>query len=256
MVDKIGFQYAQGMQTSITLEEAGNTSEYIANQRYTHGYAQDDLLKRGSSIDSLYLLFTGELPTKKQKSLFESLYISLMNLGPRDTSIRAAMQSGISKCNLEHILPIGALVSGGEKYGANCVLATHKFIEENLHHSVEKSAVDIIKNNGPELGFTKYFGSIDEISNRHFLSICDAHQSDKLQWVSNLVMYLNKQQYGIVPAGLCASICLELGFSARYSAVMFQIMTAPGIVAHGVEQLSQPITSAPMLNDKDYYYEG
>jgi len=52
-----------------------------------------------------------------------------------------------------------------------------------------------------------------------------------------------------------AAILCELGFQPRMGAGMFQLISAPGIFAHGIEMANKPITAMPFPDDKDYSIE-
>ncbi|WP_440903508.1 hypothetical protein ACMZOO_11640 [Catenovulum sp. SX2] len=256
MTDKNnGFKYARGMQTSITLEEAATDNQYSANKRYIHGYDQDDILLNCSYIETLFLMFIGERPSEKQKYLLELLHLALINLGPRHQAVRASMQAGVSKCNVEHILPIGSIISGGEQNGAICVYNTYQFLEQHNQTQIAAVVNKIVKNDiEPQIGFGQSYQDIDHVTNRHFLIISEKCSSTKMTWLKNMVLALNEKKIGILPAGLCAAICWELDFSPRQAAGIFQLVCAPAILAHGIEQMSLPITSSPMLNDENYIY--
>lgn len=91
---------------------------YIAEHCRCRGYDLFELVQKRSFVDIIYLLLRGELPTKDQAQLFETLLVALINPGPRHPATRAAMNAGVGKTNTAHILPIALPVLGGDHLGA------------------------------------------------------------------------------------------------------------------------------------------
>ena len=60
---------------------------------------------------------------------------------------------------------------------------------------------------------------------------------------------------GWLKTGIAAAVFCELGIGARESVGLFQLICAPGIFAHGVEQTHKPITAIPMLADEQHIYK-
>jgi hypothetical protein len=61
---------------------------------------------------------------------------------------------------------------------------------------------------------------------------------------------------GLMLTGVAAAAFMELGFSPKQGAGLFQFAAAPGLLAHGLEMASQPITAMPFVPDSRYsHYE-
>lgn len=83
--------------TKIWREEAEPDNPFAARRCYCSGYdVFGDLLGKISWSEYLYLLFKLEPPTPEQARLLETLAVILANPGPRDHSVRAAMNAGVS----------------------------------------------------------------------------------------------------------------------------------------------------------------
>ncbi|MCU4675145.1 hypothetical protein N7931_05810 [Catenovulum sp. 2E275] len=263
------FVYAGKTQTSILLETASDKNPYISQKHYLHGYELTDLIKQKSFIDTLILLFTGELPTLKDSQLLERLMIALINLGPRHPAVKSAMVAGVSKTNPEHLLPIGLSVLGGQKNGALEVSESVNFIYHHVESCPESviesilSQTDLTKNEGEihlAPGFGNQYGGCDE----HCLALSQIvfepyftqppEKNTILQWVKQFSLLLNKQNQGLLKTGLAAAVFCQLGIPARESIGLFQLICAPGIFAQGVEQTHKPITAMPMLTDEQHIY--
>lgn len=244
--------------TRICLEQAQAENPYLAAQRFVHGYAVDELWSGSSFIDVLLLNFLGELPSNAQKRQLETLFIGLMNLGPRDAGIRAAMLAGITKTSPEHLLPIGLLASQGHQNGANETEAAHEFIARHRHQDPfrcgQKRCAQLQdKHDHIAPGFGSSYGDIDPIIQRladHLLAI--APEAQALVWCSDFVKALKPKRQGWLVPGLVACVCLDLGIAARESVGIYQLAKSVGIVACGMEQTHFPINATQMLADKHY----
>jgi len=219
----------------------------------------------------LLLLFTGELPQPYQTDLLNRLMVALINLGPRHQSVKAAMVAGVSKTNAEHLLPIGLSVLGGHSNGANEVANCVTFLQNNICKPPE----DVLNELIPELkskevtegefhlcpGFGEQYGSIDTLAYNLMIHVftpltnTDSLPSDYLSWVLSFNQLLRPYNLGVLKTGLAAAVFCELGIAARESIGFFQLLCAPGIFAHGVEQTHKPITAMPMMSDEQHIYQ-
>ncbi len=244
--------------TAICFEQANTQNPFLAQARFIRGYRDRELWQTKSFIEVLLLHFLGELPDPKQTQVLETLFVGLMNLGPRDTGTRAAMVAGISKTRPEHLLPIGLLAIQGTKNGSSEVEAAHEFIRS--HMAIEPRAW--VAQQLPEAssaaqqpypGFGAVYGDIDPIltllAQDIFALVPD---SNVFQWCQNFVVELRSLNQGWLVSGLVAAVCLELGVAKRESIAIFQLARSVGIAAHGMEQSHQPLTHAPMLGDDHY----
>ena len=75
-----------------------------------------DLLGKISWIQYLYLLFKLEPPTDEQARLLEGAAVAIANPGPRDLSVRAAMNGGVGGSTSAACL-MAALAPGAGQYG-------------------------------------------------------------------------------------------------------------------------------------------
>ena len=60
---------------------------------------------------------------------------------------------------------------------------------------------------------------------------------------------------GWLSPGICAAVFLDLGFAPREGAGLFQLICAPGLLAHGLELADKPINSLPFLDEEKYIIE-
>jgi citrate synthase len=77
-----------------------------------------------------------------------------------------------------------------------------------------------------------------------------------LNWTNEFAHALLSHKMGWLPAGLAAAVFVDLGFQPRLGPGLFQLISAPGLFAHGIELANKPLTSMPFINDENYVIEG
>lgn len=253
---KPNFEYAEQAQTAILLEEACSENPFVAENTYLFGYDINELTQKKSFFDTLILLFTGELPSQSQASMLEKLFISLCNLGPRHDGVRAGMIAGVSKANNSNLLAVGLLASSGEKDGALEVEQAMLFIKKYVGQKIEITNPISADEERFAPGFGSVYGSIDkrveQLSQILSRSVTVSSEWPCLTWSTQLATKLKPQQQSLLASGLCAAVFCDLGIGAREGIALYQLMIAPGIAAHAMEQTHKPITAIPLLNDDSY----
>jgi len=107
----------QPYQSRFWAEEAEADNPFEARAAYCHGYdVYGDLLGQAGWVEYLFLLFRGERPSESQARVLERLAVALMNRGPRDHSVRAAMNGGVGGSVAAGTL-MAALAVGAGQYG-------------------------------------------------------------------------------------------------------------------------------------------
>ena len=248
--------------TKIWHEEADPDNPYIASQCFCHGYNLYDLMAKHSYVDMLYLLFRGHLPNKDQSKLFESLIVAMINPGPRHPATRAAMNAGIGKSDVAHILPIGLAALSGSYLGGTEVTESMRFLIKNIQKDPKEVAMQLLDNQSKPVkgdwhiaaGFGSRFNSIDLVPNKIAELLGMMPGSDKaLDWGNSFVSYLQENNLGWLNTGVTAAVLVDLGFHPRMGAGLFQLICAPGMLAHGIELSNKPRTAMVFI-DQDHYY--
>ncbi len=256
--------FSEKSTTSIWQEEADKNNPYSAHKCRLHGYDIYELIKFGKFTDTLFLLFTGELPTPEQSNLLESLMVFLINPGPRHNATRAAMSAGVSKSNHAHILPVGLMAMGGEHLGSAEVENSINFFNSHLKLSPEEVSKSLLSTYKPVgtgdnhivPGFGSRFNSIDNLAVKTVKYLSQLEGAGRsLKWGSLFANEISSCGMSWLSTGVAAAVFNDLGIGAREGAGLFQLMSAPGLLAHGLEQTHKPITAMPMLPDEDYVIE-
>jgi citrate synthase len=258
-----GTRFAERITTRIWYEQPSPTNPYIAERCFCHGYDLLDLVRGRSFADVLYLLLRGELPEPEAARLLEAVLIALMNPGPRHPATRAAMLAGIGKTDPVHILPIALMVLGGET-GATEVAASMHFIRRHGREAPAQVADRLLADGERPAegdwriapGFGTHFGSIDSIPQLLARSLIELPASGgALRWGQAFCDHLSRDGVGWLATGVAAAAFLDLGFHPRIGAVLFQLASAPGLLAHGLELANKPITAMPFMDQEHYVIE-
>ena len=248
--------FAERTSTKIYLEQASADNPYIANTVFCHGYDVNELMAKRSLTDVFYLLFRGELPSPTQAQLLQQLMIALINPGPRHPATRAAMNAGIGKTDPAHILPIGSALLGGEHQGGGLVGDAMRFLRKQQQSDAAACAAAHLASATPIPGFGAYYGGIDVLANKHAAQLAQLPGAGAaLQWGHHLSSALAANGMGWLMPGVAAAVLADLGFSPKMGVCLYQLMGAPGLVAHGLELANKPITAMPFVPDENYVIE-
>ena len=256
-----GERFADKITTRLWQEIPSPGNPYIARSSRCHGYQLSELIEKRSYADVVFLLFKGELPTAKQSRLLESLMIGLINPGPRHPATRSAISAAVSKTHPEHLLPIALSVLSGAHLGAAEVSQAMRFISKNMGVPPGDAAKRLLRTEEKAgqgdwhiaPGFGSRFGGEDLLTADLAEALCrHADEEGPLLWARAFVECLPPCSMGWLPTGLAAAVFCDLGFSHRSGPGLFQLISAPGLLAHGLEFANKPITSVPFI-DNDHY---
>lgn len=257
-------EFSQRPVSEIWQETASEENPYLAVSCRCHGYDLLDLMEKRSFVDVFFLLFQGELPTLAQASLLEQLMIALINPGPRHPATRAAMVTGASKTHPVHLLPLSLTILGGDHLGAGETELAMHFLQSRNGGCPQKVAEEVLDRHQrpsegdwhPVPGFGSRFGGIDTLSGTiaaRFAVMPGAGQA--LTWGKAFADALETCGMGWLSTGVAAAVFSDLGFAPKAGAGLYQILAAPGLLAHGLEFLEKPITAMPFPKDEDYVIE-
>ena len=253
--------FAERTATKIWQEIENRHNPYLADSCLCHGYDLLELTHKRSFAEVLYLLFRGELPGTDEARLLEQLMIALINPGPRHPATRAAMTAAVGSTDRAHILPIALSIYGGGHLGATEVDTAMDWLRIQRKHDPQKLAHELIADGTPPEegdwhiapGFGSRFGGVDPMPARianHLSTLPGKHET--LSWGCAFANTLNGHSLGWLTPAIAAAVFTDLGFSPRAGAGLFQLLGAPGLLAHGVELANKPATAMPFVKDENY----
>jgi citrate synthase len=256
--------FARRTVTRIWQEQPSEENPYVAASCRCFGYDLIELMERRSFVDVLFLLFRGELPNREQAELLEGLMIALINPGPRHPATRAAMLAGVGKTNPVHILPISLSILGGSHMGAGTIEEGIRFFRNQIKKEPKVVAGEIMAefippkegDRHPVPGFGSRFGGVDPIPFQIAERLRELSGAGKaLAWGAVFAKELRPHGVGWLLPGVAAAVFSDLGIHPRMGGGLFQLLSSPGLLAHGMEFANKPITAIPFPSDENYIIE-
>lgn len=250
--------------TRIWKEEPSSGNPYLAESLHCHGYNLIELAEKRCFADVLYLLFRGELPSKEQSKVLQALMIGLITPGPRHPASRAAMNTGIGKTDPLHILPISLMSLGGTISDAGVIEDAIRFFRKHRRSDPITVAGELLaQTSRPEKedwiiapGFGSQYGSLDPYCRDLACSLSALPGAGQaLDWGVKFATALSVKDLGWLRAGLAAAVLSDLGFHPRTGGGLYQLLSAPGLLAQGIEMSNKPITAMPFIKDENYIIE-
>jgi citrate synthase len=264
VVQRRKIAFASRVKTQIWDEQPCPRNPYLADRCRCRGYDLLELMEKRSFVDMLFLLFLGELPTKTQARMLESLMIAFINPGPRHPAARAAIYAGCGRTNTANILPVALSVLSGEHLGGAEATAAMRFLKQHHDNDPGKIAENLLQHCVPSKdgdrriapGFGSRFNGIEPLSRRIAERLGQLPQCGAaLRWGDAFAGRLAPHTMGWLGPGICAAVFLDLGFAPRAGAGLFQLVCAPGLLAHGLELADKPVNSIPFLDEEHYIIE-
>jgi len=269
------------IRTSICFEEPTGDNPFVAEKTLCHGYDFDELVRRFSWAQMLFLLLKGELPSTDEDRIMNLLMAAAINPGPRDAAVRAAMNCGIGKTPIATILSTGLTIRGGMAEGSLHVEMAMRFLlgdlvkVENIIDSNEaslKSLItgydrlvaeerdrDIVPLPDHPPGFGLYYGKSDPRAKKLVRRLNEeGYAGPYLNLAQEIEKLVEKERdIFLTFAGAFAAVCCDMGFSPEQGNGIFLIAGTGGLLAHGVEQLPRQWNEYPFWANPAYYnYDG
>lgn len=243
--------YAEKYRTSIWREENDDPNPFVETGLYCHGYSLEELVDKINYPDMVFLMIKGELPTADQAQFLRRLFVAFSHPGLRNEATRAAILAGVGKTLSSHVLPIGMLVYGGEKTGAGDVESSMRFFRKNS----KKEVGEVAHSSSSLPGFGSYYGSKDKMAETicNWLQLCEM-DTPHLFWANRFAeaLHKNNPDTGLTKAGVAAAAFCDLGILPRYGIGLLQLISAPGVLAQGMEHANKQPTVLPFVPDEQY----
>lgn len=243
-------------------EDAEPDNPFAARAAYCHGYdVYGDMLGKAGWADYLYLLFRSERPSPSQAKLLETLAVALANLGPRDHSVRAAMNGGVGGSVAATSLMAALAVGAGQYNGAREVFHAVSLWQScgqdleawhsGLRTLLDNKEVDVWLPVEHAPGFDPNSASCPTPV-RQTLAALSVHAGDgALHWLGNHQAAL-EQLAGcpLAMTGVAAAALFDLGFDAQQAEMLFLLLRLPGAAAHALEQEALGWRKFPFVGSK------
>lgn len=210
------------------------------NKEYIRGYALEDLARKKTFVETIFLLLKGELPTEKEMRMLNAILTSVIDHGPGVASAMNARVSASAKNDLHTAVAAGILGLGG-RHGVVIEPAMRFFYD----HVEESDVAGLLKKMKEQKQYVSGYGhKIFEVDPRTQTLFALAKELDVYgkyaRFAEQVEKTLNKASSKKLPLnadGAIAAILCDMGFDARAGNGIFVIARVPGLVAHVVEEM-------------------
>ena len=234
--------------SNIWQEEAEADNPFAAKACYSHGYdVYGELLPKASWFEYLLLQFTGEKPTTQQAQLLERVAIAIANPGIRDASVRAAMNSGVSRATHAATL-MAALAIGAGQYGGShevylclqrwqhCGLAKDKWLTQLVMQD-DGQQTDIWLPIEHIAGFDPHGESCPTPVLQTLALLSSMKTDGALMWLQTQRVFLEQEVgYPLAMSGVIAAAFYDLGLDEHQASMLYLMLRLPGAATHALEQ--------------------
>ena len=234
--------------TKIWREEPEPDNPFAASACYCAGFdVYGDLLGKISLIEYIWLIFKLDPPSADQARLFESLAVALANPGPRDHSVRAAMNAGVGGSTRASALMAAIAVGAGNLGGAREVYTAVQYWQqcgtdleawrEIIINPPKDERTDVWPEFEHTPGFDPHGASCPTPVRQLLDHLCATDSANTLRWLKECRPELEK--YAKTPltySGVAAAVFHDLDFAPEQAEIIYLFLRLPGAAAHALEQ--------------------
>jgi citrate synthase len=235
------------IQTRVWQEIPEPDNPFATRQARCHGYdVYGDMLGKVSWVEMLYLLFRGEAPTADQTMLLETLAVALMNPGPRDPAVHAAMCAGVGGSPAASALMAALAVGAGQYTGAREVRqAVERWLACGTRHEDWRSALASPSSDPQGIwpccehapGFDFHACRACTVTCQTLDKLAQCSPGGVLSWLAENRLVLEDWAGGaLAMTGVAAAALMDLGFTPEQAEMIHLLLRLPGAAAHALEQ--------------------
>lgn len=231
------------------LEEPEPDNPFAARHCYCHGYdVYGQVITRAGWFEYLLLLFQGQRPGPEQCRLLATLARVLANPGPRDASVRAAMNAGVSGTTPSSAL-IAALAAGSGQYGGGQEVAVWLQWWQSLGADLPAWQARIANPEVEEIpdiwlpmehcpGFDPNGDSTPTPVRQALAALAtEAPAQGAVMWLAHEYPALEQATgYPLAMVGVASAALADLGLEAEQATMLYLILRLPGAAVHALEQ--------------------
>jgi len=234
--------------TKIWFEEEEPDNPFAAKTSYCSGYdVYGDLLGKVSWSEYMYLLFKLEKPQPWQSTLLETIAIAIANPGPRDLSVRAAMNGGVGGSTAASCLMAALAPGAGKNGGAREVYQVMRLWQQcqfdlpmwqqKLSNYEDEEAVEVWPTSEHSPGFDPYGASCATPVLQTLDHLTTIHPDGALAYLSTNRQALEQAADSpLGMTGVIAAAFTDLGFTDEQAEMLYLLLRLPGAAVHSIEQ--------------------
>jgi citrate synthase len=248
------------IRTRIWREEAEPDNPFSAAACYCHGYnVYGEVVGKAGWIEFLYVLFRGEPPSRVQSKLLEDLAVGLANPGPRDHSVRAAMNGAVGGSHSAACLIAALGVGAGQLGGAREIFLAMEIWNDcgidlqawanHFKKSSQEERADVWKEMEHSPGFDPHGGSCATPVVQFLRHLANQNTASALRWLDDNRQALETMTDSpLAMTGVAAAAFHDLGFTPEQGEMLFLLLRLPGAAAHALEQKEFGYRNYPFFN--------
>ncbi len=229
-------------------EVAEADNPFAAAACYCSGFdVYGDLLGKISWIEYLYLLLKQEPATPAQARLLEGLAVAVANSGPRDHSIRAAMNAGVGGSThaacLTAALAVGAGQLGGAREVALAMEAWRECVRDldawthRLSHPPREERADVWPDSEHPPGFDPHGASCATPVRQSLTYLANCSPGENLRWLRQSRGELERlSACPLAMTGVAAAALTDLELTPGQGEMLYLLLRLPGAAVHALEQ--------------------
>lgn len=247
--------------TKIWREEAEPDNPFAAAASYCAGYnVYGDLLGKIGLIEYLWLLFKLDPPSKEQARMLEGLAVALANPGPRDHSVRGAMNAGVGGSTRASALIAAIAVGAGNLGGSREVYTAMQYWQQCgteldswislIQNPPKEERCDVWPEMEHTPGFDPNGASCPTPVKQTLDHLSAIAQSKELVWLQAQRETLEQHaQAPLAFSGVAAATLFALGFEPEQAEILFLMLRLPGAAVHALEQEKMGWSRYPFFGD-------
>lgn len=234
---------------------------FAAAACYCHGYdVYGEVMGKAGWAEYLYLLFQGERPSAAQARLLNDLAVTLANPGPRDHSVRAAMNGGAGGSTHAACLMAALAVGAGQLGGAHEVRICMEYWEtcgrdlavwqDCLATRLAPEAADIWPPMEHPPGFDPHGASCSTPVRQTLSHLAHISPGQALPWLEeNRVVLEEGAGHPLALPGVATAALVDLGFKPSQGEMLYLLLRLPGAAVHAIEQQNMGWRQYPFFRD-------
>lgn len=238
----------ENITTKIWCEESEADNPFTAKSSYCSGYdVYGDLLGKISWAEYIYLLFKLEKPKPWQASLLENIAVAVANPGPRDLSIRAAMNCGVGGSTAASCLMAALAPGAGKNGGAREVYQVMRLWQQcqfdlaewkqKLSNYEDEETVEVWPSSEHPPGYEPYGSSCSTPVLKTLTHLTEIYADGALAYLSaNREQLEQSANCPLGMTGVIAAAFTDLEFSDEQAEILFLLLRLPGAAVHSLEQ--------------------
>jgi citrate synthase len=236
------------IRTRIWEEIPEEDNPFAATACYCAGYdVYGEVLGNATWSEYLYLLFKQERPTPDQARMLQDLAVALANPGPRDHSVRAAMNAGVGGSTYAACLIAALGVGAGQLGGGHEVsvcMNLWRLCGQDLNKwrdHIVNPPVEIVTDIWGKLEHPPGFDPHGLHCRKPVLQVL-AHlktlsHGTALRWLEENRLELESiANCPLSFSGIASAAFFDLGFSPKQGEMLYLLLRLPGAAVHALEQ--------------------